>query len=181
MKITGYQIRAALRGFELDRKVAFQQFTDSLYFFEGETKASSADLMRRFVDAEERIARLQVLQAQYNLAVNVNVQDRAMTLHEAVKRVSGANRTEKMWRDVAHTKKKRRGYGNDPRLQRKDDDIFAIRAVTIEDATLRAKTAGRFAASLKEAIQVGNATSIDLEVPNNLFEEISPPNTKRAS
>ena len=132
MKITGYQIRAALRGYELDRKVASQQFAESLYFFEGEKKGSSDDLMRRFVDAEERVAHLQVLQARYNLAVTVEVQGHTsrqkMTLHEAVKLVSGANRTEKMWRDAAHKKTKKRAtyYGSDPSLQRKDDDVFAI-------------------------------------------------------
>lgn len=178
MRITGYQIRAALRGFELNRKIASQQFNDSLHFFEGEEKPLPDEFMRRFVDAEERVARLQVLQAQYNLGVTVEVQGRRFTLHEAVKLVSGANRSEKMWRDAAHKKQRRRGYGTDVSLQRKDDDVFAFRAITIDDAAERAKTAGRYAAALKEAIQVGNATSIDFDVPSGLFEES---NTKRAS
>lgn len=171
MKITGYQIRAALRGFELDRKVAARQFKDSLHFFEGEQKGNPDELMGRFCDSETRVARLQVLQARYNLAVNVKVMDETMTLHEAVKAVSGANRTEKMWRDCAHKKQARRGYGTDANLQRKDDDVFAQRAVTIDEAAVRAKVAGRYAAALKEAIQVGNATSIDLDAPANLFED----------
>lgn len=178
MRISGYQIRAALRNQELNRKIAAQQFKDSLHSFDGEDKPTPQDMMQRFQRAENAIAHLQVLQSRYNLAVEVIVQDVKMTLHEAVKLVSGANRAEKMWRDAAHKKPTRRGYYEND-LKRSTDDIFAERTVSVDEAAQRAKDAGAYAAALREQIQLGNAISLDLEVDDR-FRQVIEENIKEA-
>lgn len=167
MKITGYRLQHALRELAHARDIAAGQFADSLVAFPGEAKARPADAMVSFQKAEDRIARIQTIQGDYNLRVKVVAAEQRMSLSEAVKRVGGAGRAEKMWRDCASPKKDKYGYD---RMERDKDAIVALRTVPVEDAAQSAKEAAKWASALREAIQVGNATEIEFEVEDNLFE-----------
>lgn len=168
MKITGYRIQHTLRELRHAIDVAVGQFNDSLRVFPGETKRKPTTIMTNLRVAESKLARLQVVQARYNLLVDVKVYDTEMTLSEAVKLTGGVGRMEAMWRSVASPKKDR--YSIRDEDTRDATAVVAVKTVTQEDATWYAKEAGRYASAIREAIQVGNATELDLETDPSLFE-----------
>lgn len=167
MKVTGYKFQHALRELAHTRDIAAGQFDSSLKFFPGDAKPDPKAVMAKYLDAEAKIARLQTGQAHYNLKVRVKVLDTTMTLSEAVKLVGGAGRAEKMWRSVAAPKKDRYGYDRD---ERTEGTIVAQRTMTPDEAGDLAKQAARWASALREAIQVGNATDVEIELEPGLFE-----------
>ena len=172
MKTTGYKLRHAIREAEHIKNIAAGQWDDSLHAFPGEdeTKAAPQVLMAKYVECENRLAALQLAQTRYNLAVTVTVQGQPMTLCEAVKRVGGAGRAEKMWRAASSAEKKDR-YGYNRDLTRNSTEIRAVRTISIEAALLEAKRAARYASALREAIEVGNSTEVEIEnLDSSLFE-----------
>lgn len=170
MQITGYQLQAAIREATATRDLAASQWDASLYVFEGETGASPVEVMARFRVAEMRLAQLQELQQDYNSKVGVSVEGSMMTLSRAIKLVGGAGRAEKMWRTAAAGRKERGAYYDDKLPVRDAGQIRAVRTVTVEEATRYAKASLRYAASLREAIQSGNAIPIEFkDVDPTLF------------
>lgn len=167
MKISGYKLQHALRELTHARDIAAGQFDDALKAFPGDEKPTPEKVMTAFLDAEAKIARLQTVQGDYNLRVKVDVLGKRMSLSEAVKLVGGAGRAEKMWRSAAAPKKDRYGYDRD---ERTEGTIIAKRTISTEAATQKAKEAARWASALREAIQVGNATEVEFEVDEALFE-----------
>lgn len=170
MKVTGYQIRHRLAELEQERKIALSHFNDSLKAFDGDDKPDPRKLMETYRQCEEDIAALQVWQARYNLAVEVDVDGRTMTLTQAIKMVGGAGRAEKLWRTAASGKEDRYSYREDTRDAGTE---YAKRTVPIEECMFNAKKAARFASALRQAMGTGNATEIDLEGfdPTLLTEE----------
>lgn len=172
MKTTGYKLRHAIREAEHVKNLAASQWDDSLHAFPDElaTRATPPSLMAKYVACEDRLASLQLAQTRYNLAVVVDVLGRKMTLCEAVKRVGGAGRAEKMWRAAAGGEKKDR-YAMTRDLTRNKDEVRAVRTISIEDALEQAKRSARFAAALREAIEVGNSSEVEIEdLDPSLFE-----------
>jgi hypothetical protein len=161
MKITGYKLQHALRELAHLRDVLSSQFKESLWVFEKDDKPKPIQVMDSFSQTEEKIAKLQVAQAKYNLAITVKVGKDPMTLAEAVKRVGGAGRMEKMWRSVAADTGKDR-YAMRENARDKNTE-YAHRAMPVEKALGMAKEAARFASGLREAIQVGNAQEMEIE------------------
>src|SRR5687768_9368886 len=136
MKVTGYQLNFRLRELQDQREIVSAQFDDSLFQFASEAgmKQSPVELMRVFSECERKIAVLQVAQARYNLAVPVQVLGQAMTLHEAVKRVGGASRAAKMWKDAAkNTGAAAYAYMGQERSRDKEHE-YAGRAVSVQEA-----------------------------------------------
>lgn len=170
MKVTGYQLRHAIREAEHMKNLAASHWDDSLFLFEGEEKATPGLLMAKYDTCEDRLARLQTAQARYNLKVEVDVQGTKMTLCEAVKRVGGAGRAEKMWRTAAGGEKKDR-YTQDRERVRNVDEIRAQRAIDVEEALRHASRAAKYAAALRQAIEIGNSTEVKIEdLDPSLFE-----------
>lgn len=170
MKTTGYRLQHRLRELHHTRDIAATQFDAGKFKFEDEDKPSAKEAFDRYERAEALIARLQTAQSRYNLIVQVTVLGERMTLAEAVKRVGGAGRMEKMWRSVASPKQDRYSYRNDGMTRSKDEER-AVATCTTEQATGWAQKAARFASALREAIQVANATEIEIEdLDPNLFE-----------
>lgn len=163
MKVNGYRLQHALRELEHSREVAAQQFNDNiLQFASASDNLSLPDVFARFTRLENQIARVQTAQTQYNLSVQVTVLGETMPLLQAVKLVGGAGRAEKMWRDTVKGKKNDRySYGNTD--QRSKDAEYAVRSVSVDEAMKHAQHAARIASALREAIQVGNATEIELD------------------
>lgn len=170
MKITGYKLRHAIREADHVKNLAASQWDDSLTAFPDEYKSLPNVLMGKYVECEDALAALQLAQTRYNLAVTVEVLGAKMTLCEAVKRVGGAGRAEKMWRSAATGEKKDR-YASHRDQVRNKDEVRAARTVTIDEALGYAKRAARFAAALREAIEVGNSAEVDIEgLDPKLFE-----------
>ena len=169
-KLTGYQLQEAIRRWDLKKNTVAKQFDESLWAFEGDDKALPAELGATFVKAEDAVSALQTLQTRYNLSVIVDVRGTKMSLCEAVKRVGGAGRHEKMWRTAATST----GAGNyafrENPLSRKADEIHARRTISVNDAMDRADAAARFAASLRAAIAQGNGQEREMEVPAELLD-----------
>lgn len=168
MKLTGYQIREALRRWGLQRDAASALFDDTLKRFEDENdKPMPATVMASFQHADSMIALIQVAQDRYNLGVEVEVRTAGgnktkMTLAEAVKRVGGVGRCEKMWRSAANPKKDRYAYRDEN--VRKEGETHPKPSMPQPAMLKEADTMARYASSLREAIALGNGTSIDIEV-----------------
>jgi hypothetical protein len=77
---------------------------------------------------------------------------------------------EKMWRSIAAPRKDR--YSSfDREMTRDKDQERAQRTVSFQEAGERAQQAARFASALREAIQVANATEVEIEsLTPDLFE-----------
>jgi hypothetical protein len=171
MKITGFQITYRLRELQDAREVASGQFGDSLFQFPAEvgTKPSPEEVTRLLEEYERKIAVLQVAQARYNLAVQVEVQGRSLTLHEAVKLVGGAARLAKMWKDAAKkTGTNPYSYGE---MSRDKDHEYTQRTVSVQECLEYSTRANRWASALRQAIQLGNVVEMEIEgLDPGLFE-----------
>jgi hypothetical protein len=169
MKITGYKIQHKLKELEEAKEVTAQQFNDGILQFASQAeKTDIREVFARYTSLERNIAALQTLQAQYNLQVNVSVLGETMPLHQAVKLVGGAGRSQKMWKEVVKGKKNARYSFSEPDGRNKDTE-YASRSVPMEEALKHSQHASRLAGSLREAIQVGNATEIELNTDESLF------------
>jgi hypothetical protein len=160
MRINGYRIRETIRQHELARDTAAQVFKKSLYVFEGDDREDPQAAMIAFETAENAIVKLQTAQQKYNLNVMVEVQNEKITLCEAVKRLGGAGRKEKMWRDSV-VEKERSRYGND--LERQTGTLVAKRAISLEVATKAANKAAGYAGALRAAVALGNAVEMEVD------------------
>lgn len=169
MKITGYRLREAIKMHELRRNTWAGQFTDSLIKFKDDDKTHPQVISKNFLAEEEAVARLQAVQARYNLAIMVSILGQKMSLCEAVKRVGGAGRVEGMWRQAAGGKKERYGYGNDN--ERDPSKERAQPQMTINEITKEAHLASKFAGALRSAIATANTQELEIEdLDASLFE-----------
>lgn len=167
MLVTGYKIQQAIRRHMSSLEIANKQFVESVTYFPSQEKPDLTSLFASYAEHEAAIAELQAAQAVYNLRVMVKVtmldgSEKQMSLHEAVKRVGGAGRGEKMWRVAAKGGDKDRYYGN--KDERSKDNEYAVHAMSPSDCLQRANRAGRYASSLREAIQLGNAVELDIDI-----------------
>jgi hypothetical protein len=171
MKVTGYQLREAIKRWELRRDTASSQFNESLFVFEAEKKDSPDVLMEIFVQADRAVAQLQTAQNEYNLKITVSGPGflGGMTLCEAIKRVGGAGRSEKMWR-VATSDKGRDRYQSRETSRSKDQE-YARRVLSVKETMKRASDAAVFAGNLRAAIAEGNTNTLDIGwLKPDLFE-----------
>lgn len=169
MKTTGWQIREALKSWELRKGAAEKLFPESLHAFKGEVKDTPESLVESFQKAELAIARLQVAQMRYNLSVTVNVMGEAMSLAEAIKRVGGAGRIEKMWGSVKPTTT-RLSYMGDMPITRDPTQERAELTLSVKDGLRLAETASKRAGAFRAAINTGNGQEADIDLDPGLFE-----------
>lgn len=163
MKVTGYQLRELLRRAVTRRDLASQQFRESLWAFAGESMLGKpVDIADDFSYADETVALLEEAQQLYNARVNVSVLGKTFTLAQAVKRVGGAGRLDKMWR-IAALDTGRDRYDSQRRTRSKDE-IQAERQVSVSEAIQRADKASQFASALRAAIASANNTEVDLDI-----------------
>lgn len=173
MKATGYEIKEAIRKWELRRDGALHAFEDSLSKFENETKEHPDVLSARFLEAETTIAILQTAQVMYNLNVSVAVLDYSMTLCQAVKQVGGAGRHEKLWKIVAVGRKKSKYEiaSNPTKVTRSKEEEQAVQVVTPTEAIKRAAKASEWAGALRAAIAEGNSTVVEIGILKTSYFE----------
>jgi hypothetical protein len=168
MKVTGNQLREALRRAVFRRDIWEKQFNDSLFAFKGEEKATPDEVVRNFEQADNQVAAIQDLQQQFNQQVTVPLEGREVTLSLAIKLVGGAGRREKMWRTAASGGEKDR-YAGYNRSRNKDTEEATLRVPQAEALKL-ADRAARYASALREAIALGNSQSMDLDVPKGVLD-----------
>ncbi len=168
MQVTGYQIREALRRWNLRRDAESALFEDSLRRFPDDEKPAPKTVIENFTAADRAIALLQVAQDRYNLAVTIEVKwgdgrgvngIDTMTLAEAVKLVGGAGRVEKMWRSAANPQKDR--YASREEV-RNPDEVRAKPVMKTGDILVEADKSARYAGALRQAIALANGREIDL-------------------
>lgn len=157
MKVTGYQLRAAIKSREIQLKVAISLFEDSLMAFPGEDK-NPVELMNDVAALEYDIAKLQEQQGLYNQAVTLEVQGESYSLAMAVKYDGGAGRAEKLWRS-ALPKKERYSYRQD---SRKADEQFAKSTIEPKVLVGLVEKSATFAANLRGAIAAANNTEVEI-------------------
>jgi hypothetical protein len=170
MKVTGYKLREALRRWQLRRDAASGQFKDSLNAFPGENKPKPEDLAAAVLTAERAIAELQAGQAQYNMTVRVTVDGASLSLLQCIKQVGGIERAVAMWSDAAKLKKDKYSFVRDDAGLRGADKVAAQRTISYEDAAKHAAQHDRTRAAYVEAMAVGNASEISIDLSPALFE-----------
>lgn len=171
MKVNGFQLQQAIREAKAERDQWAGQFDGSLKAFPDEQKPHPRAVSGEFMLAERRLAQLQVAQTRFNLSVTVEALGVKMPLLEAIKRVGGAGRHEKMWRSAASPAKRgRHVYYNDEPDTRDKDAVVAKRVLTFDEAATERRDAAKEANDLRAAIQMGNAQTVDIEIDEGLME-----------
>jgi len=171
MKTHGYKLRSSIKQWETRKATAARLLEDRKYYFPSDERPDLVGMMADLVQAERNVCRLQEAQARYNLLVEVDVQGERMTLAQAVKRLGGAGRVEKIWRDLLGGGKGRRSWldvDSPPRV-RKGDEERAVRTLSDAEVLVHAERAAKAAAALREAIAVANSLDQDVELDEALL------------
>lgn len=169
MKVTGYQIREALKEWRLKKDLAAESFRDSLFAFSGETcSVTPSEYMQIYEKAESAIVALQEAQISYNMAVTVKLGDSTITLANAIKRIGGIGRAAKMWRD-ARNQKVSKDYLGGRTLVRDKDEEFASKVISDDEITKKLTKKVREENQLRAAIAAANAREIDLDLDASLL------------
>lgn len=171
MLVTGNKILDALDVLKERVKALDAQFQSSLFAFEGDLPARDPrDLMRELEAVNARIARLQELQAAYNLRVEVEVQGERMTLQRVLQLVAAANRAKTLWSKAA-TPEADNPYSFGHNLRQRDkDNEYAQPVVPPAEAQELFNAATRRALAFKQAIRSGNAREVELSAEPEIFE-----------
>ena len=171
MLVTGNKILDALDFLKERVKTLDAQFQSSLYVFEGDEPARDPrEMMGELQDTHARIARLQEVQAAYNLAVTVEVQGETMTLQRVLQLIAGANRAKTLWGKAATPEADNPYAFGLSQRQRVKDNEYAEPVVSMTEAQELANAATRRALAFKQAIRSGNAREVELDVEPGLFE-----------
>jgi hypothetical protein len=161
MTTTGWQIREALKTWELRKGLAEKLFPESLHKFKDEAKDSPQAHIEAYLTAELAIAKLQVAQMKYNLAITVLVDKEEMSLAEAIKRVGSAGRVEKMWGSVKPASSRSR-YMDDMPITRDPNQERAESTLTVKESTKLAEQASKRASAFRAAINTGNGREVEI-------------------
>ena len=164
-KVTGNQLRAAVKLLETKLQAAIHVFEDSLYAFSDEEK-DPIKAMDKIKEIQKNISEVQELQAIYNLLVTVPVGTETMTLCRAVKLIGMAGQSASLWRSAMP--KKRDRY-HDPEKTRRVDEETSSLTLSMEHVAEWLYTAQGYANLLQTAIAQGNSTEVPLDVPEGLL------------
>jgi hypothetical protein len=174
MKVTGYQLQAAIKGRQEMRDLLQGEFQRSLFKFEDEDKRSPSEIAEELDQAERDIAALQAAQGLYNTMVTVTIGGETVSLLQAVKQVGGANRLANLWKGVAgsDTGGRHRHYDmfGGPAVRDKDQEV-AKAMVTSQEAIELTQAASQRARELRAAIQAGNSVEMSVNVDPALLSQ----------
>ena len=170
MKITGYQLKEAIKLKSLELSTIISQFDESLHFFEGSIKPSPIEIAEKAQKLEDTIVLLQVAQDYYNVRVKF---DDSKTLAGAIKAVGGYGRRAKLFREAATGAKKERWDRGTP-ATRRAGEVTAVPTITKQEALEEAIKYERRATHLRTQIAVTNSTVLDVSIldeadPKELF------------
>ena len=163
MKITGIEIREAIKHWTSQKTLLAKVFVDSGFAFGGEDKPAPEEVARQLEQASRFVAELESLQQQYNAAQRFAFDGREITLSVGVKLVAAYAQLSNLWRDYAE-----RGmlnaespYNPNLTLTRKDDEIHAVRRVSTAEASRISASYARKAGVLRGAVALANSASIE--------------------
>lgn len=163
MKINGFKLQLILKQLNSTRDLVQAQFPETLWRFEGESKASPDEVAAQFQKLEVKLAKAQTAQVLFNTRVFCEVMGERMTLAEAVKRIGGAGRYERLWKQCVKKKDTPRwARSDDAEKKREKDATYAAPTITSVEILQRVKKASQQLAALKEAIAIGNAKEFEL-------------------
>jgi hypothetical protein len=168
MKTTGYGLREAIKLHKLRSDEAASSFDSTLKSFKDEEKESPQSVAERYLAAEAAVCRLQTAQAEYNLNVPVVIGGVTYTLSEAIKKIGGLGRAEKMWRSAASPKKDRYSTFEDTRDPTREHAKSTIKP---SEAASMASATAKIASSFRAAIATANTVEVDIkDLDPALFE-----------
>lgn len=162
MKVSGIQLKEAIKMAGLELDIVRSQFNDSLHKFKDETKPHPANVASRIESLEEKLGLLQTAQRYFNLNVTGTFLGREITLENAVKIVGGKGRVAKMWRQAARGAEVDK-WDRRQALTRKADEEKAEPTITQDEALQKAKETERKASDLRALIAKANAQEIEIE------------------
>jgi len=169
VKVNGFRLQHRIRELSNMRDVYTKQFSEGRYSFPGEEKRTPVAAMKFLGDTERQIVELQVAQAEFNTRVRVSVDGMDVPLMYAIKMLGSLGRMEKMWRSASKGDGERYRY-NDFEKERDKDKIYAVSSMTMEEYAAKSREAGARASRYREAIAMGNATALEMDVDPGLFE-----------
>ena len=161
MRVTGYQLREAIKVWELRKDAASRMFDDSLKIFPGDNKDHPQVIIASLIAAEIAIAKLQTAQSKYNLAISFPFEGDVITLCEAVKSLGGYARVEKLWRATAGEKKEKYSYRDT--TERDPTKEYATYVVKPAESAAAAAKAAKVASTLRALIAQHNSREIFIE------------------
>lgn len=167
MKVNGYKLRNAIQNMSHRRDVLATQFKDSLLKFPDEDKDHPVELMKQYACCELDIAALQTSQTRYNCEVEVDFQGTPTKLISIIKSVGGLGRVEKMWRGAAP---KRDKYSYREHDERNKDSVYASPQMTPKEILDQSKKVAQMCAAAREAIAIGNAVEMEMDIDPGLFK-----------
>jgi hypothetical protein len=162
MNVTGSMIQEALVLQVRRKDFATKQFKDSVWQFPTDSGGHEVDMMAVFNElqkAEDTIARLQVMQDTYNMAVTVTpVPDKPMRLALAIKKFGALSRLAKAWKEAAESSGVSR-YGS-LEMTKKADDIVRQRAIPVAKCREHEEACQALLSKYRLAIKAANQTEI---------------------
>jgi len=166
MKVTGYQLREALRHWRTVLDGAATDLKNSLYYFDDNDKVDPIVVAEDYKKAEDAVAKLEEAQQRYNLYVKVEIAGEEKTLAYAIKAIGMASRFASTWKILTVDKEtSRRGWGDTYDRVRNKDEVHAKRSIAKEDATKVRNAANKHAADIRQTVALANATKVDIDIP----------------
>lgn len=165
MEINGHAILARVRELMARRELLEVGFSDTLSAFPDEPQPDPVQHDAEIMDLEKRIAGWQSVQAIYNTSVRVEIEDtggtRKVALDYLINLVGSYGRKSKRWRTAAVGNKRDRYYSRELDVRRADEIVKrpTIPSADIHSTYLDAQRDGN---SIREAIAMANATSMQL-------------------
>ena len=172
MKVTGYQLREALRHWRSVMDGLAIDLKGSLHYFDIKEKVDPLTVAKDYKAAEDAVARIEEAQQRYNLRVTLSIGDASHTLTYAIKAVGMAGRYAAVWKTVAtggSARSSERLWGVSRAQVRNKDDVHAKRTIDKETATKMHTAANRHAADIRQAIALANASKLEIDIPENLI------------
>lgn len=172
MRVNGFQIREAIKQWNLKREMAVKVFNDAGFAFDGETKTSPIEAAEAVRNSDEAVARLETFQQQFNSVQGFEFNGKTISLAQAVKMIAGIGRLENLWKTYASKglggNDHHRSYGETPTTIRKEGEIHAKRTLPLAECVANAAKYAKQQAALRALISSANGTQI--VVPDDLQE-----------
>lgn len=173
MQTTGNTIRDLVKSWELRKATLETLFQDALYSFDGETKKSPTLLSEQIFEAEEKIVRLQVAQAEFNSTtfVESRLLGKTLSLTEIVKLVGAFERMTKLWAGTVPKKPKESRYRDTTPTApvRNTTQVVAKEALSLEEKTTLIEKYSKLLGHLKGLVSEGNNRVVSLTILDPSF------------
>ena len=161
MKVTGYQLKEALKIKAVIISALYNEHEDSIFKFEDEEKRSLDEILVDIEKHEKENAIIQTVQSEFNLSNEVEIPTLGkMSLEQAIKLVGGYGRMAKMYRSFAKGGTKDR-WERDRTKTRNNNEETAKPVITRNKAIIHAKQLERVASDLRSAIAMANSKTFD--------------------